>query len=300
MATTAQSSPHGGVGDAGPKLSALDELFYATTNYRKGAAFRALLDFCGRFRQYAPYNAFLLHMQKPGATFAATPGQWRKQFGREVKEGSRALVILAPMSPVLFMYDLDDTIGDPVPEDALRPFRTEGRVPPEVRTRTINNAARDHINIGVRDLGSSLAGRVYRRPRNRMATPANRPPVQAKFTIDLNQSHDETAQYVTLVHELAHIHCGHLGDDADGWWPDASHLGKESREFEAESVAYLVNTRLGINAGSARYLAGYLESSGQIPAISLERVLKAAGYIESLGKRALPPRLPRSVSQPNA
>ncbi|PYX70752.1 MAG: hypothetical protein DMG72_18250, partial [Acidobacteria bacterium] len=38
--------------------------------------------------------------------------------------------------------------------------------------------------------------------------------------MQLNNKHTREEQYSTLVHELAHIHCGHLGGDADGWWPD--------------------------------------------------------------------------------
>lgn len=282
--------------DLKQKVSALDELFYATKQYRTGSSYNELLQFCVRFRQYAPYNAFLMHMQRPGATYVATPGHWLREFERTVKEGSNAIVILAPMSPVLFLYDVADTDGRALPREMIQPFQASGTLGAKVYDRTVANSARDHVVVEDRHFGSTLAGRVYLGPKNRYVNFPDKTLKPAKFAVDLNGSHDQPTRYATLVHELAHIHCGHLGTDADGWWPDAQHLDKQCREFEAESVTFLVCTRAGINPGSQRYLAGYLKKSGEIPQISLERVMKAAGYIESLGQRALPMRPPKKES----
>ena len=74
-------------------------------------------------------------------------------------------------------------------------------------------------------------------------------------------------------------------------WTDnaAGSAGKSKRqdEFEAESVTWLVCARTGIQNPSAEYLAGYLGSNEEVPEISLDAVLKAAGYIETMGKRPL-------------
>jgi hypothetical protein len=48
------------------------------------------------------------------------------------------------------------------------------------------------------------------------------------------------SRYATLVHELAHLYCGHLGTPDDGWWPDRQNLSLTVCEFEAESVSDLV------------------------------------------------------------
>ena len=62
------------------------------------------------------------------------------------------------------------------------------------------------------------------------------------------------------------------------------------REFEAESICYLVCERAGIQNPSAAYLSDYLQRNEFIPAISFDAVLKAAGMIEQMGKRKLSPR----------
>ena len=65
----------------------------------------------------------------------------------------------------------------------------------------------------------------------------------------------------------------------------------DAREFEAESVAYLVCERFGIEPRSHEYLSGYVAGEADTPPISLECVLKASGLIEQMGgRRRLPIR----------
>ncbi len=47
---------------------ALDDLFTATLAYRKSDAYFKLMKFVAHFRFYSPYNAMLLHVQRPGAS----------------------------------------------------------------------------------------------------------------------------------------------------------------------------------------------------------------------------------------
>ena len=95
------------------------------------------------------------------------------------------------------------------------------------------------------------------------------------------------ARYGTLVHELAHLYCGHLGTPNARWWPDRQNLSHAVREFEAESVSYLVCTRLGIDTASDEYLAGYVRRCPATPPISLDRVMKAVWLLEQMGRASL-------------
>lgn len=60
----------------------------------------------------------LLLMQKPGLSYVASAYDWRERFGRKPKEEARPLLILWPFGPVAFVYDVLDTEGKPLPEDA--------------------------------------------------------------------------------------------------------------------------------------------------------------------------------------
>ena len=107
------------------------------------------------------------------------------------------------------------------------------------------------------------------------------------YELLLNARHSPAEQYATLAHELAHLYCGHLGTPNLDWWPSRYWLSEKEREFEAESIAFLVCSRLGIENPSHEYLSGYLKDHISIPAISLNCVLKSAGLIEQMGRGPL-------------
>jgi hypothetical protein len=61
----------------------------------------------------------------------------------------------------------------------------------------------------------------------------------------------------------------------------------EIREFEAQSVCYLVCTRLGIENPSAEYLAAYVRNYQTTPPISLDGIMKSSWLIEQMGRERL-------------
>jgi hypothetical protein len=110
------------------------------------------------------------------------------------------------------------------------------------------------------------------------------------YELLLNSSLSTESKYATLVHELGHLYCGHLGTPNKKLWPDRRGLQIEVVEFEAESISYMVCTRLGLETASADYLAGYVRHYENTPPISLDRVMKSCWLIERMGKDKLPPR----------
>ena len=107
------------------------------------------------------------------------------------------------------------------------------------------------------------------------------------YELLLNSSLSPESKYGTLVHELGHLYCGHLGTPDEKWWPDRRGLSIEICEFEAESICYLVCTRLGLDNASAEYLAGYVRKYETTPPISLDRVIKSSWLIEQMGREHL-------------
>jgi hypothetical protein len=86
--------------------SLLDSLLTASRLYHTTADYKALLDFVVRLRNFAPFNAMLLQVQKPGLAYAASAVDWWTRFGRKPKEGARPLLILWPFAPVALVYDV--------------------------------------------------------------------------------------------------------------------------------------------------------------------------------------------------
>jgi hypothetical protein len=282
---------------------ALDELFNLAHQYRSSAAYDDLLKFVARFRFYSPFNAMLIHVQMPGARYVAPPHRWQRDYERRIKVAARPIVILQPMGPVMFVFDVIDTepmVGGrprPLPPQVDRPFEVlKGRIGKELG-QTAENAKRDGIEVIEREAGSQHAGSIRwdgsggvlefvtraRPERESIAVPR-------RFVIELNIKLSAEARYATLVHELGHLYCGHLGTPNQRWWPDRRGLGHELRELEAESVCYLVCERLGIENASAEYLASYLRHKTETPPISLDCVMKTAGLIEQMAHERLRPR----------
>lgn len=281
----------------------LDELFSLTQQYKSSKAYVELLRFVARFRFYAPFNAMLTHVQMPGATFVAPPHKWLRDYARRIKTGARPLVILQPMGPVMFVFDVSDTEPEknapPLPPEVQQPFEVRrGWGAADEYRQTIENAKRDGVDVTERDAGSQSAGEI------RLATPDRKLRILLKlkpnpeykliplrYEVLLNKKHSTEAKYATLVHELAHLYCGHLGTPNDKWWPNRTGLSHAEREFEAESICYLVCERLGVDNPSAEYLATLDKKAGSdVPPISLECVMRSAGLIELMGRGRLPPR----------
>jgi hypothetical protein len=248
--------------------AALDELFTLAGKYNASDAYLELMRFVGRFRFYSPFNAMLIYTQMPGAQFVCTARRWRKDYRREIKIGARPIVILQPMGPVLFVFDASDTAplpnARPLPPQVDDPFRVRnGKIGGQLAL-TIDNAKRDGVRVSERADGSQRAGSIQWAAAGqhlefsiaRKPLPKSRQ-VPLWFELLLNSVLSAEARYGTLVHELAHLYCGHLGTPNARWWPDRQNLSYDVREFEAESVSYLVCARLGIDTASDEYLAGY-------------------------------------------
>jgi len=283
---------------------ALDELFVLVRQYKTSKSYSELIQFITHFHFYSPYNAMLVHIQMPGATFIAPARRWLNEFGRIVKTDARPLVILQPMGPVMFVFDVTQTEpgpkSRPLPQEVEKPFKVRyGTIGGEI-DQTIENAKRDGIRIMTQEQGSLSAGSIrkvdlqtqslkFYTGKGKDGNPLyNYIPVNYDLLISSNIERE--SQYSTLVHELAHLYCGHLGTPNNKWWPDRRGLSTLTGEFEAESVTYLVCKRLDIDIPSDEYLSSYLDKDQDIPNISLECLMKATGLIEQMGKHQLKAR----------
>jgi hypothetical protein len=256
------------------QLHDLDELFARSTEYKSSANFLETLKFIVRMRNHSPYNGFLLRMQNPHLTWALTTARWQGLYGRTVKEDARPCIILVPFGPVSFVYDLVDTTGPALPPDVLEPFRSAGELPPHVWDNLLGNCRNNRIEIRPVALSIREAGSVtHARTEARHPLP--------DYTIEVSDRLSLENAFATVVHELAHVYCGHCGN-APGRdrYEDRPGLPQQVEEFEAESVSYLVCRRYGVRSESEAYLAGYVGEHDTIPPISINTVLKAARRIE--------------------
>lgn len=285
---------------AGP-LRALDELFLVAQQFSTRTEYKDLLEFIARFRMYSPFNAMLVRTQMPGARYVAPPNRWRDVYMRTIRPGARPVTILQPKGPVLFVFDVSDTEplpnAPPLPQSVVDPFAiVRGQEKGEL-AKTIANAQRDGVRIHEREFGSQQAGQIQTAAGGQALQLTVRKlfkeitvTVPVKYELLLNAKQTRESRYATLVHELGHLYCGHLGSPNIQFWPNRQGLSREVEEYEAESISYIVCTRLGIETNSARYVSGYLSGGDKMPPISLDTVMKAAGLIVQMGHEKLPLR----------
>ncbi|MBI3372701.1 MAG: hypothetical protein HY017_13230 [Betaproteobacteria bacterium] len=265
-------------------VSSIDSLLQQSRDYRDSEKFREMIQFMGKFREYAPFNNMLVRLQNPACSFFATETIWRKKFRRTLKEDARPMLILQPMRPVMLVYDLDQTEGGPLPEELDRFASFEGHWNESWLSTTVENAAqRDRIRVDFKTLSSTLAG---------FATFAHGD-AHSKRRIAIHDQLDGPSRFGVLCHELAHIYLGHLGSDSDHWWLSRCNLGRNAIEVEAEAVAFLVTLHLGLQGSSSAYVSRHMRD-GKVPeGVSRELIAKVAGRIGQMAREKMPRRVRR-------
>ncbi|PTA67332.1 hypothetical protein [Deinococcus arcticus] len=280
-----------------------DELVRRTQIYRNSAEYLEALRVVAALSGFSPFNAYLLQVQRPTLRFAARLPDWEWKFRRTVRSDRPVfpLVILKPFGPVDFVIDYEDTQGEPLPQQVLEPYRAHGYVSSESWECLMRNARRRGVLVEFRDDGSGAAGSIgpYSLPVGTGWKPQKlnkeEPPVRYRVqlsgqTTQLNRA----SQFVTLLHELGHLCCGHVGGISSDDWPQRPHEVPQVAEFEAESVAFIVCRRLGLDSNSEEYLAGYVGRGEDVPhGVSIYTILKAAGLIEGWATKLSWPQKPR-------
>lgn len=257
--------------------STIDELFRRSARYRDSTAFREMIDFCARFRAYAPFNNMLVKVQNRSCAFYATEKHWREEFDCRLKEDARPMLILAPMHPVMLVYDIDSVENPPMPEK-LKEFGTaKGQWDQRCMDMLLENATRWGIRVEFKTLSSTHGGFATHDQRSK----------RFKKRIVVHDGLDERGRYSVLCHEMAHILLGHLGTDEDMWWPSRAGLTLQVVEIEAESVSHIVLNRVGLESASPAYLSSYI-SDGSIPEeVSVDLIAKVSAKLEEMSRREL-------------
>jgi len=255
--------------------SLLDHLLEDARLYKTCQDYMDLLGFVAQMRNFAPFNALLLQIQKPGLRFAASKHDWHERFGAYVVEDARPLLILWPFGPVALVYDVIDVVGGRIPEDA-QSFVAKGPITEDRIKEFTHRMASKDIGIEGMDAGDARAGyiRKLRAPKDEKT--------RGLYQIKINRNHTPSVRFVTIAHELAHLFLGHMGEDKKWGIKDRMHADHHQRELEAESVAFLVAKRNGVESKSETYLSDFVSKNNPMGSLDLYQMMRAAGQIETL------------------
>lgn len=255
-------------------------------------AIMSFVNFADRMKGFGPFNVQMIYAQRPGAGRVATRREWASQ-GRTVRPGSIPIIVLRPMGPIGYVFEELDTDPPFERDPASDMFAADGDFSPDRLKDLIANLAKPtkrHLMVKVtsKPAGANLAGWITGRPLAPDAIPSvERGEARSVWHVSINERLTPAEQFVTLLHELGHLFCGHLGAFADNnlavdefGWPDRGHIPHAAQEIEAELVAWWLANREGLTTGSPHYLRPYLERAGSAVAeVDLERVTRAVARI---------------------
>lgn len=245
----------------------------------EGEKYKSYLNTMSKFHNYSANNIQLIEMQCPDATYVAGYKAWQRNFERHVNKGERGIRILAP-APYKIKEEqekIDPVTNEPVLDRDGMPVMEEVEIKiPAFRVVTVfdysQTDGKELPGLGV----SELHGDVERY-RDFMEALERVSPVPIRYEgmegdrkgyfIDLNhpiaikEGMSETQTAKTGVHEVAHakLHAREAEQDTE----KAVYKDRETKEVEAESIAYTVCQHFGIDTSdySFGYIAGW--SSGK-------------------------------------
>lgn len=269
----------------------IDELQFLVKSYRDSNEFKKMLDFIGSFPYLAPYNAMLVQMQKPGATFVLTGKKWA-EYGRQPKLNGQKLIVLKPFGPVQCVFDFEDT--EPIPNatevmeeaDLIKKYteslqQAQGDLDKKKMETLVLNLPVYGIYLDENFLAAnSYGGYIMPYHDQKLKVKVDKDyyiETPSCFVISVNKKQSNAAKFHTLCHELGHLFCNHLCYDKR----KKRKLTLKEEEFEAETVAWLMCKRHGINNPSEEYLASYAPK-GEIPICSTELIMRAVTEIERM------------------
>ena len=237
--------------------------------------YKEYLKTMSKFYSYSFNNTLLIAMQKPDATLIAGYTSWQRNFDRHVMKGEKGIKILAPapykaqeerekidpatQKPVL------DADGKPVTEtvEVLRPAfkvvsvfdvsQTDGKELPDIAVDELTGSVENYaaffealnqespVPISFEDIPGGAKG-YFSHAENRIA---------------IQEGMSEIQTVKTAIHEIAHAKLHAIKPD-EKVAPE-ERKDRHTKEVEAESVAYTVCQRYGIETSdySFGYIAGW-------------------------------------------
>lgn len=248
-----------------------EQLNDAVVELTSTEAWLGMLRVAARFTRYSPTNCLLLWMQaeQRGVTLSRVAGYraWQA-MGRQVVKGAKSLAVRAPVRRRLTVeeaaerarqglrpafdpdgrpamavrgfrlervFRFEDTEGEPLPEAPEVGYVT-GDTPAGAWEALAALVERDGFRLAAEAEDGETRGHTNYRTR----------------TVNVDPRYDLAERVHILVHELGHIRCDHEG---------RRDISRAQRETEAESVAFIVSTVLGLEMGdvATAYVGGWTD-----------------------------------------
>ena len=252
--------------------------------------YKSFLDYVSRFRTYSPNNVILIARQNPDASLVASFSKW-KELGRSVNKGEHGMTILKPVferEEVIEKKTVKDKYGNVEYNDdgtektvnevkkkesnklvgftTMKVFdvsQTSGKPIPEIVSPLPETVTKEYADVvsGALDKLTKIKHEFEKMPEGHNG--------YYSFNLSkiaLNEDHNASMQIKTHIHEAAHclLHNRSTGSQKE--------RSKEEKEVQAESVAYVVSKRLGLDTSD--YSFGYIASWNNFSAADLMSIIR--------------------------
>ena len=252
--------------------------------------YKQYLSTMSKFHHYSFNNTILIAMQRPDATLVAGYTAWKQKFHRQVKKGAKGITILAPVK--LKEKEEDDSKTEPENDEKEHKIHLLFR---PVSVFDVSQTEGEPLpSLGVDELTGNAEGYEAFMQAMRGLSPVpirfNEIKGGAKgyyHTVDkeivIKKDMSELQTMKTCVHEVSHA----LLHDRDKMKDEGVEKDQQTREVEAESVAYVVCSYFNLDTGkdySFPYI-GMWSSSKEMNELkaSMDTIQKtAAGLIDGI------------------
>lgn len=271
-----------------------EQLEKSIQDFMESEKYKTFLSSIAKFHNYSLNNQILIAVQKPDSTLCAGYTTWQKQ-NRYVKKGEKGIRIIcpAPYKKEYLKDVIDKTTGKPelLPDGRTKqeivqkviPFfkvgyvydisQTEGQPLPEIA-----DILEGDLDEGLKSLKEAMLQAspvpVCFQPIDG-ETNGFYSPAAGEIVVDSTLSEKQSLK--TLIHETAHA----LLHNPEA---SSSQSTRETKEVEAESVAYVVCQYFGLDTSdySFGYIAGW-SSGKEVPELraSLENIRNTSNEIIS-------------------
>ncbi len=222
--------------------------------YFTSEKYATLLKIMSRFHNYSFNNCVLIATQCPYASYVTGYSNWKTSFNRIVKRGEKAIRIIAPCP----YTKVNEETGE---EEKRLFFRTTSVFD---ISQTMQIPDTDEIKFGIEELTGDVPD--YERLKTaiiatstcpvsyeKMANTVKGYYAPSKDKIAISEDMGELQTIKTLLHEIAHSLLHNPKE------MEERKAGRNTKEVEAESTAFIVATLLGLDTSdySFEYIAGW-------------------------------------------
>lgn len=257
----------------------IDELFKRSMSYKSSKDFTKFFNFIASFNHYSRYNTMLVYIQNPNVTFFGGSTFWKNR-NRVINTEAKPLLILCPNGPMMCVYDIYETSGKKSVEDYLNDGLGTTGVKGFISQKVYDNLLKSVANWGIKVMFKPLS--FF---RGGYITTI----LSGKLEIVLKENTSKEENFAVLIHELAHLLLGHTGHKTINHLyfkktiKLSDHkLSTSAKELEAETVSFLICSKVGLKSNASEYLAGYIKDQKDLDDFNYELVIKTADKLENL------------------